>query len=246
MGSWSKLVGGPFLNWLDIPPGRRWIDVGCGTGALTEMLYNSCSPAHVCGVDPSEASLAYARANHSINSASFCAGIAEDLPFTDTSFDAAVMALAIFFVREPLKAVSEMVRVVGPGGVVATYAWDMLGGGFPDQVIREEIRKMGIRLSIPRSFELSQLHTLIRLWTNSKLTGIETKQITVQKDFCNFEEFWNVSLLGGNIRRTISTMAAPDVERLRKRVFVRVSGDDSRPLTCIARANAVKGRVLKS
>src|SRR6185437_11932195 len=112
-------------------PGQRWVDVGCGSGAFTALVVQRHAPAEVQGVDPSDAQLAFARARPEASHATFQAGDAMALPFPDNRFDVAVMALVLFFVPDPAKGVSEMVRVVRPGGIIAAYAWDMLGGGFP-------------------------------------------------------------------------------------------------------------------
>src|ERR1700675_466999 len=109
MGVWSRLAGDVFLDWLAPQPGLRWIDIGCGTGAFSELLVERCAPAEVHGIDPSEAQLAFARARPAARLAQFRQGNAMALPFPDDRFDGAVMALVIFFVPEPLKGVAEMV-----------------------------------------------------------------------------------------------------------------------------------------
>src|SRR5271156_2254412 len=118
MGRWSRLAGEIFLDWLAAPQGLRWIDVGCGNGAFTEVLIERCKPAAVSGIDPSEGQLAYARNRPGTKMAQFRVGSAQDLPFADGSFDAAAMALAIIFVPDAVKAAAEMVRVTRPGGIV--------------------------------------------------------------------------------------------------------------------------------
>jgi ubiquinone/menaquinone biosynthesis C-methylase UbiE len=98
----------------------RWIDIGCGSGAFTQLLVERCAPAEVQGIDRSEGQLAFARTRPAAGVAEFRQGDAMALPFAENSFDVAVMALLIFFVPDPAKAVAEMVRVVAPGGTVAT------------------------------------------------------------------------------------------------------------------------------
>src|SRR4051812_41459001 len=104
MGTWSRIAGEVFLAWLKPAPSLRWIDVGCGNGAFTELLTERCAPAEIQGVDPSEAQLAFARSRHEAGVARFQEGDAMALPFADNSFDAAAMALVIFFVPDPPKA----------------------------------------------------------------------------------------------------------------------------------------------
>ena len=130
MGDWSQRAGTVFLDWLAAPPGLKWIDVGCGNGAFTELLVERCAPAEVHGIDPSEGQLTFARKRPAARLAKFDIGDAMALPFPAKKFDAAIMALVIFFVPDPAKGVAEMVRVVRPGGKVAAYAWDILGGAF--------------------------------------------------------------------------------------------------------------------
>lgn len=125
MGHWSRLVGQRFLKWLAPSPRLRWIDIGCGNGAFTELLVERCTPVEVQGIDPSEAQLAFARTRPAARMAEFRQGDAMALPFSNNSFDVAVMALVIFFVPDPAKGVAEMMRVVCPGGMVAAYAWDI-------------------------------------------------------------------------------------------------------------------------
>jgi ubiquinone/menaquinone biosynthesis C-methylase UbiE len=131
MGRWSRLVGKAFLAWLDTAKTLQWLDVGCGNGAFTEEIIAHCAPATVVAIDPSDDQLAFARMRPEANIVDFRRGDAQALRFADASFDVAVMALVISFLPDPAKAVSEMARVVRPGGWVATYMWDVPGGGTP-------------------------------------------------------------------------------------------------------------------
>ena len=116
--------------------GLRWLDVGCGNGAFTEMLVERCAPVSVQGIDPSEAQLAFARTRPASRVAQFRQGDAMAQSFPDDTFDVAVMPLVIFFVSDPEKGVAETVRVVCPGGTVTAYAWDLYGGGFPYEALQ--------------------------------------------------------------------------------------------------------------
>jgi SAM-dependent methyltransferase len=245
MGKWSRLAGEIFLNWLAPLSGLRWIDVGCGSGAFTELLVERCAPAEVQGIDPSEAQLAFARSRPAARVAKFRHGDAEMLPFSEDSFDAAVMALVIFFVSNPARGVAEMARVVCPGGTVATYAWDMLGGGFPLEPIRAEIRAMGLTPFLPPSAGASRIEALRSLWIDAGLEAVETREITVQRTFADFEEFWSTSVLAASIRPMVAAMAPDDVALLKARVCAGLTADAAGCITYSARANAVKGRVPK-
>jgi SAM-dependent methyltransferase len=243
MGKWSRLAGEVFLDWLKPPSGLRWIDVGCGNGAFTELLAERCAPTEIQGVDPSEAQLAFARSRHSAGIAHFRQGDAMALPFAENSFDAATMALVIFFVPEPPTAIAEMARVVRPGGQVVSYAWDMENGGFPNEPILAEMRAMGLSPTRPPSPAASRTENLRTLWSEAGLDRIETREITVQRTFDDFDDFWGAALLGASIKATVATMAPDQLERLKENVRTQLSADHRKPITLSARANAIRGRV---
>jgi SAM-dependent methyltransferase len=246
MGDWSRRVGSVFLDWLAAPSGLKWIDVGCGNGAFTELLVERCAPTLVNGIDPSEAQLDFARKRPAARLAKFERGDAMALPFPGGAFDAAIMALVIFFVPDPAKGVAEMTRVVRPGGMVAAYAWDIFGGGFTLEPIRIEMRAMGLTVVDPPSPEASRIEVLRDLWTGTGLGEVETREITVQRTFPDFEDFWTTSLSTPNMRSVIPTTAPNDVELLKARVRARLpAADATGRITYSARANAVKGRVIK-
>jgi ubiquinone/menaquinone biosynthesis C-methylase UbiE len=246
MGKWSRLVGESFLDWLAPNLGLRWLDVGCGNGAFTEMLVERCSPASVDGIDPSEEQLAYAAARPALRAAGaqFRQADAMALPFPDDTFDAAVMPLVIFFVPDPPKGVAEMARVVCPGGTVAAYAWDMPGGGFPYEALREEMRALGVAVPLPPSPDASRIDAMRDLWTGTGLDAVETRQISVQRKFADFDDYWTTILGGPSVGPQIAAMTSADLALLRSRICARLSAGVTGPITCSARANAVKGRVL--
>ena len=245
MGYWSRLAGEIFLDWVATRSGLRWIDIGCGNGAFTELLVERCAPAEVQGIDPSEAQLAFARTRAAARLAEFRQGDAMALPFSEDRFDAAVMALVIFFVPDPVKCVAEMVRVVCRGGTIAAYAWDMLGGGFPLEPIQAELRALGLTYPRPPKSDASRLEALRNLWRDAGLDAVETRDITVQRTFGDFDDFWATSVVGSSVGPIVDAMSSGDVERLKTRVRSRLPADAAGCITYSARANAVKGRVLK-
>ena len=245
MGDWSRRVGIVFLDWLAAPLGLKWIDAGCGTGAFTELLIERCAPALVNGIDPTEAQLNFARKRLAARQAKFDLGDAMALPFPADEFDAAIMALVIFFVPDPAKGVAEMARVVRPGGMVAAYAWDIFGGGFTLEPIRIEMRAMGLTVVNPPTSEASRVEVLRDLWIRAGLSEVETREITVHRTFPDFEDFWTTSLSSPNMRSVIPATAPNDIELLKARVRARLPADATGRITYSARANAVKGRVPK-
>jgi ubiquinone/menaquinone biosynthesis C-methylase UbiE len=241
MGAWSRAAGEIFLDWLAPSRGLRWIDVGCGTGAFTELLVERCAPAEVEGVDPSEAQLSFARARPVGQIARFQRGDAQALPFPEAKFDSAVMALVIFFVPDPTEGVAEMARVVCPGGTVAAYVWDMTAGGHPLEPMHTEIKALGFTAPQPPRSDISGLEALRRLWRCAGLDEIETREITMQRTFADFEDYWTTSTLAATVCQTIAAMLPNDVELLRARMQRRLAANGAGRITCSARVNAIKG-----
>jgi SAM-dependent methyltransferase len=243
MGEWSRLAGETFLDWLAPKSGLRWLDVGCGNGAFTEMLVGRCAPASVHGVDPSEGQLAYARARPAARVAQFRQGDAMALPFPADAFDAAVMPLVIFFVPDPARGVAEMARVVCTGGVVTAYAWDMEGGGFPYEALHDEMRGLGVAVPTPPSREASRIDAMRDLWGGAGLDAVETREITVRRTFHDFDDYWATVLGGPSVGRQLAAMESESLTLLKERMRERLPADADGSITYSARANAVKGRV---
>lgn len=243
MGVWSQLAGDVFLDWLAPAAGLRWLDVGCGNGAFTERLVARCQPALVDGVDPSDAQIAFARSRIAAPGVTFRQGDAQSLPYPDNSFDIAVMPLVIFFVPDPARGVAEMARVVRPGGQVTAYGWDLQAGGFPYGGMQEELRSLGVDVSLPPSPEAAGLAQLQALWRQAGLADVETREIVVQRSFADFDDYWKTVLGGPSIAPALLAPTSGEIVRLKERLRAKYPVDAAGRLTCGARANAVRGRV---
>ena len=241
MGVWSRAAGEAFLAWLAPAPGLRWLDVGCGNGAFTEMLTARCAPASLHGIDPSEPQLEYARARPALRTAEFRRGDAMALPYPDRSFDAIVMPLVIFFVPEPDRGVAEMARAAAPGGLVCAYAWDMPGGGFPYAALQEEMRAMGMAVPMPPRPDVAGLEALRDTWTRAGLGKIGTRSFAVQRTFADFEDYWSTVKGGPSVASKLAALAPGDTETLRERMRARLPAPAAGPFTLGAVCNAVKG-----
>jgi SAM-dependent methyltransferase len=164
-------------------------------------------------------------------------------PFPDDTFDAAVMPLVIFFVPDPARGVAEMARVVCPGGTVTAYAWDMEGGGFPYEALHVEIRGLGVEVPVPPSSDASRIDAMRDLWTGAGLESVETREITVQRTFADFDDYWMTILGGPSVGQQLAAMASEELARLCARMHALLPADTTGRITYSARANAVKGRV---
>jgi len=242
MGVWSRLAGDVFLDWLAPPSGLHWADVGCGNGAFTARLLARCAPVAVDGIDPSEEQLAYARTRLD-GRVRLRVGDAMALPWADDAFDAAVMALVIFFVPDPATGTREMARVVRPGGSVSAYAWDLEGAGFPYAAIQDELVALGSPHLGPPSPGAARLDTMRALWADAGLVDIDTTVITVARSFADFDDYWRIARTGPRIAPRVAALSAADVSRLRDRLRHRLVADDEGRIIHTARAHAIRGRV---
>ena len=198
VGRWSRLVAREFVAWLALPAQQAWLDVGCGTGALSMTILEQASPRAVTGIDPSAGFIEYARAHVGDPRAAFEVGDAQDLPLAAAQFDAAVAALVLNFVPRPERAVAEMARVVKPGSTVAAYVWDYAGQmelmrHFWDAAVA--LNPAALELDEGRRFPLCNPTALESLFT-AGLVDIAVRAIDVPTHFRDFDDYWT-PFLGG-------------------------------------------------
>jgi SAM-dependent methyltransferase len=246
IGRWSRPAAQRFVDWLEAPSGGRWLDVGCGAGALTAALLERASPSVVVGLDPSRAFLDFARERIPDARAAFRIGDAQALPFGDAEFDAVVSGLVLNFVPRPEVAVAEMRRVVRPGGVVAVYLWDYAG---EMQLIRRfwdaacELDPGAAALDEGRRFPICQPAALRTLFEAAGLRQVETRAIDAPTPFLDFDDYWT-PFLGGQGPAPTYACALPEASRaaLRDRLRDRLPTDAAGRISLTARAFAVRGR----
>jgi SAM-dependent methyltransferase len=245
VGRWSRLVAREFLRWLAVPPGARWLDVGCGTGALTETVLAVTAPARVEGVDPSAAYVEYSRARLADARASFEVGDARRLPQGSASVDAVVSGLVLNFVPEPAAAVAEMARVARPGGTVAAYVWDYAGRmelmrQFWDAAVA--LDPAAAALDEGRRFPVCRPESLEAFWRGGGLADVESRAIDVPTVFRDFDDYWS-PFLGGQGPAPSYAMSLSEGRRalLRDRIRAALPADAHGSIGLVARAWAVRG-----
>jgi len=247
VGRWSRLVGYLFLDWLSLPQGLRWVDVGCGTGALTKTLLEQAIPSKVTGIEPSEGFLNVARARIDDNRAEFKSGDAQSLPIEDAEADVSVSGLVLNFVPDKKRALQEMRRIVQPGGTVALYVWDYAGAMqlmryFWDAV--DDLFPKGTEHDEGKQFPICKPEPLADLFSATGLQSVEARALDAPTNFANFNDYWSPFLGGqGPAGKYCVSLSEDDREHLRERLenTVPVSADGT--IQLIARAWAVRGTV---
>src|SRR4051812_37940220 len=245
VGRWSRLVAREFLAWLAVPPGRRWLDVGCGTGALSQTIAAEASPAGVKGVDASAGYVAFARQQVGDARVQFEIADAQALAEQTASYDAVIAGLVLNFVAQPALMVAEMARVACAGGVVAVYVWDYAG---EMQLIRHfwnaavALDPAARVLDEGQRFPICHPDRLAELFRQAGLGLVETRPIDVPTRFRDFDDYWS-PFLGGQGPAPSYAMSLSEERRaaLRERIRVGlpVAADGAIPL--MARAWAVRG-----
>jgi ubiquinone/menaquinone biosynthesis C-methylase UbiE len=243
MGVWSRSAGRVFLDFLSPPTGQRWLDVGCGNGAFTDLVMQNCAPDGIHGIDPFEGQLAYARERLAGQPAVFQPGDAMALPFEDDRFDIAIMALVIHFVADPARAVAEMTRVVRPGGTVASYVWAYDEALSPIDPFDAEFASAGVAAPAPPSLDAVSFSALIRLWADAGLEAIETRSITTERTYVDFDDLWTSVTGTGRLKSAAVTMDPTTLSRVQAGLRARLPADAKGQISYSARANAIKGRV---
>jgi SAM-dependent methyltransferase len=151
--------------------------------------------------------------------------------------------LVIFFVPDPAKGVAEMARVVRPGGTVTAYAWDIPGGGLPHESLREEMRALGVVIPMPPNPDASRIDAMHELWTKAGLESIETRKISVQRHFTDFDDYWETVTGWSNFAALLQSMSADDNLRLKERMRKHLPAAADGSVSCWGIANAIKGIV---
>lgn len=247
MARWSRLVARDFLAWLSVAPAQTWLDVGCGTGGLSQTILDVAQPASVLGFDPSQYFIAYAREHITDPRADFRVGTGQALPVEDGAFDAVVSGLVLNFIPDGDRAgaIEGMVRAARPGGIVGAYVWDYAEGMqlmryFWDAVVA--LDPEGARLDAGQRFPICNPGRLSEAFSAAGLSDVLTRPIDIPTIFRNFDDYW-LPFLGGQGSAPTYTVSLPEERQLELREYLRsklpFSVDGSIHLT--ARAWAVRG-----
>jgi len=248
MGRWSRLVAPRFLDWLALPGGLDWLDVGCGTGALSAAVLARCSPRSLLAVDPSDGFVATAREAMQEARVHVQVGDARALPAESASRDAIVSGLVLNFVSDKPSALAEMRRVARTGATVAFYVWDYPGGGME---IMQTFWTAAVALdpaagdlSEDRRFPMCTPDALTALAADAGLTRVACAPIEVPTVFRDFDDYWHPFTLGAGPAPGYCASLAPEARlRLRDRLQASLSCHADGSIHLRARAWAVRSTV---
>ena len=245
IGRWSRLVAREFLNWLAVPAGSQWLDVGCGTGALSQTILQLAEPAQIKGIDRSEGFVDFAREQVQDSRVWFEVGDAESLTDAPDTFDAVVSGLVLNFIPHPERALAEITRVTRPGGVVAVYVWDYAEGM---QLIRHffdaaiALDPNAIEQDEGPRFPICRPDGLRELFESSGLHNVDVYPIEVPTVFRDFDDYWS-PFLGGQGPAPSYAMSLSEERRalLRERIRAGLPYVSDGSISLIARAWAARG-----
>jgi SAM-dependent methyltransferase len=248
VGRWSRRVAPLFLSWLSIPARRRWLDVGCGTGALSAAILDQCSPSSVVGVEPSAGFLDKAKEQFAGRVLFHC-GSATAIPLEAGCVDVTVSGLVLNFVPDQRAALAEMARVTVQGGTIGAYVWDYAGKmemmrAFWDAAVG--LNPDAANMDEGARFPLCRPEALTDLFTRAGLRGVEVRAIDIPTHFATFDDYWR-PFLGGQGPAPAYAMALDETARanLRDRISERMPLQVDGSISLTARAWAVRATVAK-
>ncbi|WP_347310696.1 class I SAM-dependent methyltransferase [Defluviimonas sp. SAOS-178_SWC] len=200
MGRWSRQIAAEFLRWLAPAEGLDWLEIGCGSGALTSAILNSCAPASLLATDNSSDFVAHAKAHLSGTRAEFRVADAQALPLQDGTVDVVASALVLNFVPDKVAALVEMQRVLRSDGLLSLYVWDYPGGGigFIDAFWKAaaQLDPAAAELDEGKRFPFCTAEGLAALCGEAGLKDVDVAAIEIMSEFPDFEAFWHPFTLG--------------------------------------------------
>ncbi|MEZ5872040.1 MAG: class I SAM-dependent methyltransferase [Nitratireductor sp.] len=245
MGRWSRLIARQYLDWCEPPANADWLEIGCGTGALTHEVLARCEPASILATDPSSDFVTYARQEIRDPRARFATAVAQDLPAMDASVDMVASALVLNFVPDKVAALIEMQRALRRDGLLSFYVWDYPGAGvgFIDAFWKaaSQLDPTAAELDEGRRFPFCTADGLAALCGEAGLEGVEVAAVEIISEFPDFEAFWHPFTLGAGPAPGYCMNLSEDRRAALKSLLAETVGQQG-PVRLPARAWAVKAR----
>lgn len=246
VGRWSYFVAQRFIAWLAVDPGGAWLDVGAGTGILTQIILHEASPAKILGVDSSPEYIEFARQRIQDGRVEFKVGDAAQITTESAAFDAAVAGLVLNFVPAPDQVAQNMVQAVRSGGVVAAYVWDYGGRmemmrQFWDAAI--QVDPAAREMDAGQRFAICEPDNLRALFQSVGLEGVAVMPIDIPTPFKNFDDYW-LPFLGaqGSVSKYLHGLSDETLNAIREQLQRQLPTTADGVIPLMARAWAVKGK----
>ena len=243
MGRWSRKVAAEFLRWLSPPADADWLEIGCGTGALTKAILNSAAPSSILATDQSSDFVAHAKSSTHDSRTEFKVAKAQELPCPDSSIDIVTSALVLNFIPDKRTALEEMLRVLRPDGLLSFYVWDYPGGGmeFIDAFWKAaaEVDPAAAELDESARFPFCTKAGLGQLCTDVGLRDVDISAIETETEFPDFEAFWHPFTLGAGPAPGYC-MSLPEIDRIKLKDHLATTLGTDGPIVLKARAWGVK------
>lgn len=245
MGRWSRQVATQFIEWIGAEKESNWLDVGCGTGTLGEMVIKNCSPSIIIGIDPLEKSIAAAKLHPDNKGIGFQIGDAQNLPFEEAKFDVVISGLMIKFVMDKVRAISEMKRVACPGGIIALYDWDMDGNMNTTRHFWNAVAAI-----IPERFEgpktqqtpMTEIESVASLFKEAGIKEVKQRIISFNTQFQDLDDYWvPITNNSQNVGRFYKTMTEGEREAIYQRMKETLPFNSDGSISFKSRAVAIKG-----
>lgn len=245
MGRWSRQLARGFLKWLSPEPSSHWLELGCGTGALTSAICELCEPATIAACDPSAPFIEHARNQLTDARVSFLVSGGETLPTRGGGFDFVVSGLVLNFLPDPGAAVASMRERLGPGGTVAAYVWDYAEGMeflriFWNEAVASNPGASAFDEGL--RFPLCRDSALVSLFRQAGLEDVEVDSLEISTDFAGFDAYWTPFLRGtGPAPSYLASLDEASRGSLRERLRRRLHAGPDGSIGLRARAWAVRG-----
>lgn len=244
MGRYADPLAPQFADWSGVPVSdrtggpHRVLDVGCGPGALTQVLIDRLGTDVVAAIDPSPSFVA--ATTDRFPGLDVRQGAAESLPWPDGAFDAALAQLVVHFMTDPVQGLREMARVTVPGGTVAACVWDHSTSRGPLSLFWDAVRDLVTDAPDESGGNGTRAGHLAELATRAGLVDIVDGELTVTSEYADFDEWWEPYLAGvGPAGEYVARLDDRSREAIRFRAWERI-GDG--PFTVVATAWTVRGR----
>lgn len=246
MGRWSRPLASRFLSWLGLPRGSHWLEVGCGTGALTSAIVEQGSPASLTACDTSPSFVAHCSAAFRRPDVTVLVAGPGALPRHDGGYDAVVSSLVLNFLPDPVSALGEMHELCVPGGCVAACVWDYSDGMeflrvFWDEAVALDARATAFSEGV--RFPLCRPDALHAAFSRARLEDVTVSTLTVPTRFATFDDYWEP--FGAGVGPAPSYLTSLDPARrgeLESRLRSRLARPGTGSIALSARAWAVRGR----